>query len=133
MDNYYKLLNINNNASTKEIINAYNIKINIYNYFKSLNKNQINEIKILKKALYILTTPELKQKYDDKIFNNNNIDLVFSVDNSWMKDYNIKNMENKKEINFSNRVFSLSDLNKKQDFISEIDTLLRFSPNNKKS
>jgi len=131
MDNYYKLLNINNDATKNQIINAYNNKISIYNYFKSLNSNQINEIKIFKKALYVLTTPELKQKYDDKIFNNNNIDSVFNIDNSWMKNYNIKNMENKKEINFSNRVFSLSDLNKKPDFPSDIDTLLRFSANKK--
>lgn len=133
MDNYYNLFNINSNASKKDIINGYNTKISIYNYFKSLSQTQINEIKVLKKGLYILTTPELKQKYDDKLFNSNNIDVVFNIDNSWMKQYNIKNMENKKEINFSSRVFSLSNLNKKPDFPSDIDTLLRFSPNNKKS
>jgi len=132
MDNYYKLFNINNNASKNEIIHAYNEKINIYNYFKSLNQNQINKIKIFKKGLYILTTPELKQKYDDKLFNSNNIDSVFNIDNSWMKQYNIKNTDNKKDINFSSRIFGLSDLNKKPDFPSDIETLLRFS-NNKKS
>lgn len=42
---------------------AYRQKISRYNY-KNLSENDIKEIKLLKKAKYILTNPNLKYKYD---------------------------------------------------------------------
>ena len=58
LDNYYNLFDIINSSSTNEIVSAYEIKIIQFNNIKKLSQNQINNIKILKTGLYILTNPE---------------------------------------------------------------------------
>jgi DnaJ-class molecular chaperone len=66
---YYKLLNLNNNATKQDVINAYNIKIKKYSGLPFLDVNQESEIKELKKAYAVLTNNELRAIYDDHNFN----------------------------------------------------------------
>jgi DnaJ-class molecular chaperone len=63
--------------------------------------------------------------------NNDTFDTVFKVDNSWMNQVNVNSetnngRKNKGENNtISNRIFSLSEFNKKPNFSSDIDSELR--------
>jgi DnaJ-class molecular chaperone len=110
-NNFYELLEVLKSSSTREILGAYENKITKFNNIKKLNDGQINEIKMLKVALYVLTTPELRDKYDVYIANKKNksgkkeqnkdlnnegplamnqevessLDALFKVDNTWMK------------------------------------------------
>lgn len=118
MENYYNTLNVPNFATRDEIINAYEEKIDKYNNLAFLLPNQISEIKKLKTALFILSNPELRYKYDNSLTpknndviipnvnindinnneplaqntdDNNDFNSVFNIDNSWMKQTNITN------------------------------------------
>jgi len=132
MDDYYQLLNINNNASFETINVAYENAISKYNNLTFLLPQQISEIKKLKTALYILTNPELKNKYDNKlsnikpynIDNEDDFDSVFKIDNSWMKDK--QNITTKIEGNvISDRIFSLSHMNTRPGYSNDIDLEIR--------
>ena len=132
MDNYYQLLNINNNASFENINLAYENAISKYNNLTFLLPQQITEIKKLKTALYVLTNPELKNKYDNKMFNikphnidnEDDFDSVFKIDNSWMKDK--QNITTKIEGNvISDRIFSLSHMNSRPGYSNDIDLEIR--------
>lgn len=164
MNNFYELFEVYPNASTKEIIMAYENKITKFNNIKKLSKEQIYEIKMLKIGLHILITPSLREKYN-KSFNSNkngenkntqgmeqnksqsqaqtnepqalnsqndeSLDSLFKVDNSWMKDVNI-NMESSQsskkmgfETNIGDRVFSMSNFNKRPGFSSDFESELR--------
>jgi hypothetical protein len=63
--------------------------------------------------------------------NNDTFDTVFKVDNSWMNQVNVNSetnngRKNKGENNtISNRIFSLSEFNKKPNFSSDVDSELR--------
>jgi DnaJ-class molecular chaperone len=132
MDNYYQLLNINNNASFENINSAYENAISKYNNLTFLLPQQITEIKKLKTALYVLTNPELKNKYDNQMFNikphnidnEDDFDSVFKIDNSWMKDK--QNITTKIEGNvISDRIFSLSHMNSRPGYSNDIDLEIR--------
>jgi hypothetical protein len=154
MNNFYELFDILNSASTREIIRAYKSKIVKYSNLKKLNEIQINEIKMLKIGLHILINPLLRNKYDKRMNLNkidepteptepiepnepnalndiNDIDLdgLFNVDNSWMKNYNMNVDSNDKklkfETNISDRVFSLSNMNKRPGFSSDFEASIR--------
>jgi DnaJ-class molecular chaperone len=160
MDNihksYYDLLEIKITSTSDEIIKAYKNKINKFKNIINFNHDQISEIKLLKKALYILLDKKLKLKYDsniklinDSIINyesnnnelNNNeplpvnfeintkFDTIFNIDNSWMKSHNVLiNNEKKNNIEnniFSDRIFSLSTLNKKPGYSTNDEINLR--------
>ena len=60
-NNFYKLLDITNLASKKEIKIAYQNKIIKFNNITKLSDNQISDIKMLKIALYVLLNSELKK------------------------------------------------------------------------
>lgn len=62
---YYKLLDLNNNATKQDIINAYNTKIKKYSGLPFLDVNQESEVKELKKAQAVLTNNELRAVYDE--------------------------------------------------------------------
>lgn len=132
MDNYYQLLNINNNASFENIKIAYENAISKYNNLTFLLPQQISEIKKLKTALYVLTNSELKNKYDNQMFNikphnidnEDDFDSVFKIDNSWMKDK--QNITTKIEGNvISDRIFSLSHMNSRPGYSNDIDLEIR--------
>ena len=141
MDNYYELFNINQNASVKDIINAYENKINYYNNCNNLSNEDINNIKIYKKGLYILTNSNLRNNYNNLLFNNNNImaenenndnlnnlDDLFNVDKSWMKEFNYDNNNLKKqsiENNLNDRIFDTSFMNNRPGYSTESEINLR--------
>jgi DnaJ-class molecular chaperone len=65
---YYKILELNYNATEKEVDDAYKNKIKKYFNLPFLNDNQKIEIKELKKAKFILSNNDLRKKYDSIIF-----------------------------------------------------------------
>jgi hypothetical protein len=119
---------------------AYENKINYYNNFENLSDKDINNIKIYKKGLYILTNANLKNNYDNLLFNNNvmaenddndnlnNLDDLFNVDKSWMKEFNYDNNNLKKqsaENNLNDRIFNISFINKRPGYSTESEIKLR--------
>ena len=64
--NYYEILNINNDATENEIYQAYNQKITQFNHLPFHTTKMINEIKLLKEALYVLGDDTKRSKYDSK-------------------------------------------------------------------
>ena len=142
MINYYELLNVSPIDEVYDINLAYKIKINKYNY-NNLSNNDMHEIKLLKKARYVLTNPELKYKYDYLLYksnhsqsgpissepptniplpendadNNNDLNSVFNVDNKWMQNNEfINNKQDNKLDNklINGRIFDLSDIYNRQ-------------------
>jgi DnaJ-class molecular chaperone len=71
MKNYYIILNINNTATEDEIYNAYNTKITQFNHLPFHTSKMINEIKLLKEALYVLGDSIKREKYNNKFKKNN--------------------------------------------------------------
>lgn len=140
--NFYELFEINKNATKIEIIIAYRNKISHFNKLKKISEEDSNKIKLFKIGLYILSNEELRNQYDKK-FNkiesiptennkiesiptanndnnyDNDLDSLFSVDNSWMNqvnklDVNINKRKSNLEGNeIGNRIFSLTGINKK--------------------
>jgi DnaJ-class molecular chaperone len=167
-NNFYELLEVMKSSSTREILGAYENKITKFNNISNLSDNQINEIKMLKVALYVLITPNLRSKYNKYLDSKNNkssdsknnknkkrgetlntnrgykqdeplamnqemessLDVLFNVDNTWMKnDPNINDTSSRKN-KFENntlgdRVFSMSQFNKRPGYSSDFECELR--------
>ncbi len=66
LKNYYEILNIDKNATEDEIYKSYNQKILQFNHLPFHTSKMINEIKLLKEALYVLGDDIKRQKYDYK-------------------------------------------------------------------
>ena len=62
--NYYKILNVEKNCNSKDIVDAYNFNISKFNNLPFLTNNQKIEIKDLKTAKHILSNDDLKLKYN---------------------------------------------------------------------
>ncbi len=103
MENYYKILGISNDASEKDILNAYKLKIKKFNNLPFLNDTDVLEIKTLKRAKFILSNTELREKY-----------------NAGMN-FNKYDDENDVNDTIGNRIFDLVDImkTKKRDFGTE--------------
>jgi hypothetical protein len=145
MNNFYELFNITHTDSTEKIIMAYKKKINTYNNINKLSKEQIYDIKMLKTGLYILINPKLREKYNETLNKNitndtlaiksinedalDTLDSLFNVDNSWMNNINVNKEQSAKKNNFEtnigDRVFSLSELNKRPGYSHDFDGELR--------
>ena len=107
--NFYNLFEIHSTSKSIDILNAYKNKINKFKNIYNFDNNQILEIKILKKGLYILLNKKLRLKYNSSIglgiidsepmpMNHeidDSFDSVFKIDNSWM---NTNNKKKKKMI-----------------------------------
>lgn len=147
-NNFYKLLDITNLASKKEIKIAYQNKIIKFNNITKLSDNQISDIKMLKIALYVLLNSELKKKYDKYIqcekketvsqaepqaINQNEdetLDSLFNVDNTWMNSEQKTSDNSLRRNRFENntigdRVFSMSHINKRPGYSSDFEIELR--------
>jgi DnaJ-class molecular chaperone len=156
--NFYELFEINNNAANIDIIIAYRKKIAHFNKLNNISEQDINKIKLLKIGLYILTNHELRNQYDKKFQNintpppiqsipsalndnndDNDLDSLFSVDNSWMEQINKSDVSiNKRKSNLDgneigNRIFSLTGHNKKieSNFENELRKPLQGRENKK--
>ncbi len=147
MMNYYELFEIPFSASSKQIIMAYENKITKFNNLMKLSQEQVNEIKLLKVGLFILINEKLRNNYNkiiglkkhesvssEPVAGNSNLpdslDALFSVDNSWMKNQESNKSDTgrkgRNEINMiGDRVFSLSEFNKRPGFSSDFETELR--------
>jgi hypothetical protein len=141
-NNFYNLLEIHPTSKSIYILEAYKNKINKFRNIVILDHNHISEIKQLKKGLYILLNKDLRSKYNNKIglkkslneplpMNHeidNTLDSVFNIDNSWMTTHSKKNNDKKdnNEINvISDRIFSLSNFNKKPGYSTNDEIDLR--------
>jgi DnaJ-class molecular chaperone len=135
MENFYDLLKITNNASNSEVLEAYKKSIKRFTNLKQLSKEQINEIRNLKTALYVLSNDDLRTKYynmlskidnvepyqmksDELIATTiyDNIDSQFNTLNINNNNVVINNNSKKNKILndvIGNRIFSLSEFNKK--------------------
>lgn len=143
MINYYEILNVSPLDDQNTVIFAYRQIISNYNY-NNLSNNDINEIKLLKRAKYILTNPTLKNKYDYLLYkstqvnqptnlkkeivsiplpendndNTNDFNNVFNVDNNWMNNnefINNNTKDNELDNNLINgRIFDLSEIYNRQ-------------------
>ena len=71
MDNYYNILQVDITSSNLYIKSSYDNKIKQYYNKIVLSQDDINYIKLLKTSLYILTSNELKIKYNKLLFNSN--------------------------------------------------------------
>ena len=67
IDYYYKILEVQYDAESKDVYDAYNKKIQKYLNLPFLNDTQKYEIKELKKAKYVLANKDLKKIYDSII------------------------------------------------------------------
>lgn len=67
-EDLYEVLEVHMGSTKKEIIQQYKNKIEHYNSIiksgKNLNNEELWEVKLLKIAKYVLTNPELKEKYN---------------------------------------------------------------------
>jgi hypothetical protein len=136
--NYYELFGINQLSSHDEIINAYKNKMNKFKKLNRFETNQIMEIKIMKKGLYILLNKNLRNNYNKLIIsntdplpmneeNNASFDTVFNIDNKWMDTQKIKPDNDKKTDNnkIGDRIFSLTSLQKKPGYSTNDEIFLR--------
>lgn len=131
MENFYKLFNISTNSSLTEIMAAYQHNISKYNNLPFISDEQSKKIKELKRGLYILTNPNLKKLYDEKLnssCNTKQIDEIkcansndeetdfeslFSSKTLINTNLNDKLETSKLDNNIlGNRIFSLSHMNK---------------------
>jgi len=147
-NNFYKLLDITSLASSYEIKKAYQNKIKKFNNISKLSDDQISDIKMLKMALYVLLNSELKEKYDNYIKSvklktvsqsepeainqneNETLDSLFNVDNTWMNNEQKTSDNSLRRNRFENnsigdRVFSMSHLNKRPGYSSDFEIELR--------
>ncbi len=67
MKDYYSILGIEINASSEQIYESYKIKIARFNNLPFHTRQMIEEIKILKEALYVLTDKIKRTKYNLKL------------------------------------------------------------------
>lgn len=123
MDNYYDILGISKNASINDIKNAYLFKISYLYDKKEFNETDIKYIKLLKTSLFVLSNNNLKKIYDHKITN-----TISDDDNE--NNYYLNFNNNSKKVKFendtiNNRVFSLSEFNKRPGYSTDYEIELR--------
>lgn len=149
--NFYDLFEIDNTSVINDIVAAYKNKINQFNGMDELSDEDISKIKLFKIGLYILITPNLKTIYDNKIKyseinntnessempepkalnegENNNLDSLFNIDNSWMTKTDSSNTNKKKNLvggnEIGDRIFSMKNITKQNDTFSEFANNLR--------
>jgi curved DNA-binding protein CbpA len=67
MKDYYSILGINNDANEAKIYEGYKIKIARFNNLPFHTKQMIEDIKILKEALYVLSDKNKRSSYNIKL------------------------------------------------------------------
>jgi DnaJ-class molecular chaperone len=116
MEDYYRLLDTNYDASIEELNESYKNKIIHFKLLPFLTDNDKEQLKNIKKAYAIFNNPEYKKTYDKYIQNKNS------------KEVNTFNHSKKKNIQNSNyivdRIFSFTQNNQQSININH-DELLR--------
>ena len=98
---YYQILELKYDATEKEINESYKNKIKKYFNLPFLNENQKVEIKELKKAKFILSNTDLREKYDSIIFQE-------IEENNKLKEKDTLNKKEKLDSEMmGNRIFSM--------------------------
>jgi len=105
VDYYYKILDLEYNATIKEVYEAYSKKIKKYRNLTFFNNTQKNEVKELKKAKFILTNEELRKVLDESIHKKS---LEESKMKGWEKNYAKKEKVNSQLV--GDRVFSMAGI-----------------------
>ena len=126
MENYYNLLNINQDSDRQTIKNAYLKLIKSYNNKKELSEYDKANIKKIKKGYYILKNIELRNMYDNIIKKNKIIKNKLSNNNSNL---------NRKTDKISDRIFDLTqlhqirevDIDSQNKFINDVRTNYNFN------
>ena len=67
MEDYYKILGIQYNASITDISNSFNLKMIEYKCLPFLTDKDKQNIKNLKKAFFVLSNDEYKKTYDNSL------------------------------------------------------------------
>lgn len=120
MENYYKLLDINYEASIDELNDSYKNKIIHFKSQPFLTDNDKEQLKSIKKANVIFNNPEYKKIYDKYLQNK------FKKE---VSEFEKINQSKKKTIQNQNyivdRIFGLSSNNDKQLVNINHDELLR--------
>ena len=106
MENYYDTLDIDKNSNSKEIEEAYKKKINDYKNLSYLTDDKIKQIKKFKKAYFILSNNELRDKYDKILSKHilseqkNNIEQKYNNHLIGERIFSLSTIQNKKSKNF---------------------------------
>ena len=126
MENYYNILNINQDSDRQTIKNAYLKLIKSYNNKKELSEYDKTNIKKIKKGYYILKNNELRNMYDNIIRKNKIINNKLSNNNTEF---------NRKTDKISDRIFDLTqlhqirevDIDSQNKFINDVRTNYNFN------
>lgn len=112
MDNYYTILNVNSNATLSEINDNYNKIITNFKTQPFLTENDKANIKIIKKAYFVLSNEDYRKIYDTNRIVKQNISNQVSQNNV-NQVLPQPNVINKKAIHnnsvISDRIFSMSN------------------------
>jgi len=106
VDYYYKILDLDFNATIEEIYHAYSEKIKKYRNLPFFNSAQKNEVKELKKAKFVLTNEELRKILDSSINKKYN-------EESKMKEWEKSSSNKKEKVNsqlVGDRIFSMAGI-----------------------
>lgn len=105
VDYYYKILDLEYNATIEQVYEAYSNKIQKYRNLAFFNNTQKTEVKELKKAKYVLTNEELRKILDQSIYKKS---LGESKMKEWEKNYAKKEKVNSQLV--GDRVFSMAGI-----------------------
>jgi DnaJ-class molecular chaperone len=113
MDDYYSILNLSYNATNNNIKITYEQMINEFCNKPFLTENDKNQIKLIKKAYFILSNDEYKKIYDINLNLKKTLPSQLYQPNIINKKANISNSD------ISDRIFSL---NKPTNYNYSIDS-----------
>lgn len=126
MDDYYKVLGIQYDASIVDITNNFNLKIFEYKALPFLTDKDKQSIKNLKKAFFVLSNEEYKKTYDSGLKNslytntNTNTKQISGIEDgnycSWAEQVTDNINNNTNNINSTNNIGTTSNGTKKQLF-----------------
>jgi DnaJ-class molecular chaperone len=91
MEDYYRLLDIQYEASIEEINDAYKNKLIHFKSLPFLTDNDNQQLKYLKKAYFIFNNPEYKKIYDQYLENKFKKEIITFDDVNKNKKKNIQN------------------------------------------
>ena len=96
-EDLYEVLEVHMGSTKKEILQQYKSKIEPYNLIikngKNLNTEELWEVKLLKIAKYVLTNPELREKYN-----------VSRIINTTEEEENSQLLENDSKFNYEEEI-----------------------------